>query len=72
MPADLPTLQLRLDSLKAALASSRLSVSYGDKHVTFRSIADIREAIADVEGDIAALSGTSVTRTFNFTTRKGL
>ena len=72
MAATLDQLNTRLDALKAALASGTQSVSYGNYHKQFRSVADLREAIADVESDIAALSGTRVTRTFHFTSRKGL
>ena len=73
MPADLPTLQGRLDALKQNLASGTLSVSYGDYHATFRSTDDLLKAIKDVETDIALLGGSSpVTRTFRFRSRKDL
>ena len=73
MPADLATLQGRLDALKTVLASGTQSVSYGNYHKTFRSIEDVREAIADIESDIAALGGGPVvTRSYRFASRKDL
>lgn len=73
MPADLPTLQARLASLKGILASGRGEVSYAGRTTKYRSIAEIQAAIKDVETDIAALSGTSpVVRTYRFCTGKGL
>ena len=72
MAADLPTLEGRRDALKTALASGTQSVSYGNYHKTFRSVADLREAIADVESDIAALTGQTFVRNYQFTSRKGL
>lgn len=72
MPADLPTLQGRLDALKLAIANGRSEVSYAGRTTKYRSIIEIQAAIKDVEGDIAALSGTKVTRTYRFHSTKGL
>ena len=72
MPADLPTLQGRLDALKLGLANGRQEVSYAGRTTRYRSIAEIQAAIKDVESDIAALTGTKVTRTYRFYTGKGL
>lgn len=72
MAADLTTLQTRLDALKGALASGTQSVSYGNYHKQFRSVAEIQQAIKDVESDIADLGGNRPVRTFKFCTQKGL
>jgi hypothetical protein len=72
MPADLATLQARLDALKLGLANSRQEVSYAGRVTRYRSIAEIQAAIKSVETDIAALNGTAITRTFRFCTSKGL
>lgn len=72
MPADLPTLQGRLDGLKASIANGRLEVSYAGRTTRYRSIAEIQAAIKDVETDIAALSGSHIRRTYRFHTGKGL
>ena len=57
----------------AALASGAQSISYGDYHKTFRSVDEIREALADVEGDLAALGcGRRFARAYRFTSHKDL
>jgi hypothetical protein len=69
----LQTLIARRDQLKEALASGTQAVSYGDYHKTFRSVDEIREAIADVEQDIQlAGGGPRVRRSYAFTTQKDL
>lgn len=71
--AYLDTLIERRHRLKEALASGTQSISYGDYHKTFRSVDELREAIADVEQDIQlAGGGPRVRRTYAFTTRKEL
>lgn len=73
MPADLPTLQGRLDGLKLALANGSKQVSYNNQTVTYRDISEIQAAIKDVETDIALLNGgTKVTRTYRFYNCKDL
>jgi hypothetical protein len=72
MPADLPTLQGRLDALKLAIANGRQSVSYAGRTTVYRSVADLQAAIKDVESDMAALNGTSVLRTYRFHSHKDL
>lgn len=72
MPADLPTLQGRLDALKTALASGRAEVSYAGRMVRYRSMVELKDAIKDVETDIALLSGSKITRTFRFCSDKDL
>jgi hypothetical protein len=72
MPADLPTLQARLDALKTTLGSGRLEVSYAGRLTRYRSVVELKAAIKDVETDIAALSGGRVLRTYNFSSCKDL
>jgi hypothetical protein len=72
MPADLPTLQGRLDGLKLALTNGRKEVSYAGRTTIYRDISEIQAAIKSVETDIATLTGTRVTRTHRFYTCKGL
>ena len=72
MPADLPTLQGRLDALKLAIANGRSEVSYAGRTTKYRSIAEIQAAIKNVETDIAALNGTKILRTYRFHSHKGL
>ena len=72
MPADLPTLQGRLDALKSALTNGRSEVSYAGRTTKYRSIVELQAAIKDVETDIAALNGTTIRRTYRFFSHKGL
>jgi hypothetical protein len=72
MAADLTTLQCRREALKRAIGTGAHSVSVGEYHHTFRSVAEIQAAIKDVESDIADLNGTAITRTYRFRTEKGL
>lgn len=59
--------------LKDALWSGTQSVSYGNYHKTFRTVDEIREAIADVESDIAVHGGgPRVRRTYPLTSQKDL
>lgn len=72
MPADLATLQARLDALKTTLGSGRLEVSYNGRMTRYRSMVELQAAIKDVETDIASLSGTKVLRTYRFSSSKDL
>lgn len=72
MPADLPTLQARLDALKTTLGNGRLEVSYAGRTTRYRSVPELKAAIKDVETDIAALTGGSVLRTYRFYNGKDL
>lgn len=72
MAADLPTLQARLDALKSALATGEKSVSYDNRRVDYRDIAEIQKAIAAVEKDIFDLGGSGIVRQYRFTSDKGL
>ena len=72
MPADLPTLQGRLDALKSALTNGKSEISYAGRSSKFRSIAELQAAIKDVETDIAALNATTIRRTYRFFSHKGL
>jgi hypothetical protein len=65
-------LQTRLEALKRALASGRKSVSYGDTRVEYRSIDELKAAIADVETDLAGLQGKGVIRGYRISSCKGL
>lgn len=72
MPADLPTLQGRLDALKKAIANGTHQITYAGRTTIYRSVAELKDAIKTVEGDIAALTGAKVTRTHRFYSSKGL
>jgi len=58
------------DALRAALASGERRVSYDGKSVEFRSIAELKEALAEVEAALAQADGKRV-RQIRVTTSKG-
>ncbi len=66
----MPYTQTQADALREALASGVLTVQYGDKRVTYRSVGELREALAEVETALARDAGTRV-RQIRVTTRKG-
>ncbi len=52
--------QTDLDALKTALATGYLNVRFSDgRSVTYRSVRELREAMAIVQADIDETAGTS-------------
>ena len=49
--------QTQLDALEAALASGALTVEYDGRRVTYRSVAELKEAIAEVRTALDAAAG---------------
>ena len=62
--------QAHLDALAAALAKGEKRVTFGDKTVEYRSVAELQVAIRTVEAEIARGSATSK-RQIRVTTGKG-
>jgi hypothetical protein len=60
----------QLDALKKALATGERRVSFGDKTVEYRSIAELQAAIRMVEAAIARSNGAPK-RQIRVTTAKG-
>jgi thiamine monophosphate synthase len=58
------------DVLRDALASGVLTVQYADKRITYRSVRELREALAVVEAALAGAAGARV-RQIRVTTSKG-
>ena len=58
------------DALRQALASGERRVSYDGKSVEFRSISELKEALAEVEAALAQAEGKRV-RQIRVTTAKG-
>lgn len=69
--ADLATLQQQLDTLRAARARGVQSLTAGAETVTFKTDAQMAEAIADLEQRIAAQAGNPV-RIVRFACGKGV
>lgn len=62
--------QTQLNALKKALATGERRVSFGDKTVEYRSVAELQTAIRTVEAGIARGNGVSK-RQIRVTTTKG-
>ena len=51
--------QTQLDALRAAYASGAMRVSYDGREVTYRSMKEIRQAIAEVERGLGLRAAAS-------------
>lgn len=60
------------DALRMAIASGVLSLSYDGKTVTYRSLADLKAALAEVEQGLAKDSGKPQTRQIKIYAEKDL
>jgi predicted GTPase len=61
-----------LQALREALASGEHRVTYDGKSVEYRSVVDLKTAIAEVESQIARAAGRRKSRQIRITTSKGL
>ncbi|MFM2240414.1 MAG: hypothetical protein RJA69_1788 [Pseudomonadota bacterium] len=61
-----------LKALREALASGEHRVTYEGKSIEYRSVADLKAAIAEVEAAIARESGAPKSRQIRVTTSKAL
>ncbi|GLS45143.1 phage head-tail joining protein [Methylobacterium brachythecii] len=56
--------QKQVDSLKQAIGSGALTVDYPERgRITYRSLAEMRQILIDMERDIAGAAGGGRTRT---------
>jgi hypothetical protein len=63
--------QAQLDAVEAAIASGELTVRFGDRTVTYRSMDELLQARGVIKDSMAAESGTATDR-FSFAqTSKG-
>jgi hypothetical protein len=63
--------QQQLDAIEAAIASGELTVRFGDRTVTYRSMEELLQARAVIKDALAAESGAATDR-FSFAqTSKG-
>ena len=69
--ATVAELQERLEELRRDLVEKAREVESGEKRIVYRSTAEIQAAIADVERQLAAATGTRI-HTVRFSTSKGL
>ena len=61
-----------LQALREALASGEHRVTYDGKSVEYRSVVDLKAAIAEVESQIARAAGRHKSRQIRISTSKGL
>ena len=61
-----------LQALREALASGEHRVTYDGKSIEYRSVADLKDAIAEVEATIARESGAPKSRQIRITPGKAL
>ena len=61
-----------LQALREALASGEHRVTYEGKSIEYRSVADLKAAIAEVEAKLAREAGTRQSRHIRVTTHKAL
>lgn len=57
--------QAQLDAIESAIASGELTVRFGDRTVTYRSMEELLQARAVIKESLAAASGTARDR-FSF------
>ena len=65
-------LRARREALVAARSSGVARVSYDGRTVEYRSLAEIDQAIHELDRDIAAAEGRRIVRQVRVTTAKGL
>lgn len=71
MPDQVQTMKAQLLALKNAARSGALNVKHGDKSVTYRSMSEIKDAIADLEDEIADAEGRRRKRITYIDARRG-
>ncbi len=59
--------QAHLDALQEALASGELRVRFADREVTYRSIEELKSAIATVQAALEAAAGAQIRRHLVYT-----
>jgi hypothetical protein len=70
--ATIAELRTRREALVAARSSGVARVSYDGKSVEYRSLAEIDQAIHEIDRDIAAAEGRRIVRQVRVVTTKGL
>lgn len=54
----MPWLQADVDALKVSIAKGEKSVSFGDRRVDYRSLDEMRQALAMIQAEVNAAAGT--------------
>jgi len=61
----------QLQALRDALANSVRRVRFGDREIEYRTIDELKQAIATAEADVAKSGGARVVRQIRVETQKG-
>ena len=56
--------QAQIDAAKNALASGKLSVRFGDRSITYRSVNELRQAISLMEAELNSATRTKVVKAY--------
>jgi hypothetical protein len=60
------------EALERALAKGERRVTFGDKTVEYRSVEELREALREIDAQLARTQGRPQVRQIRITTDKGL
>jgi len=61
----------QLQALRDALANGVRRVKFGDREIEYRTVDELKQAIAAAEADVARNSGVPMTRQIRISTGKG-
>jgi hypothetical protein len=61
----------QLQALRDALANGVRRVRFGDREIDYRTVEELKQAIAAAEADVAKNSGTPTVRQIRVSTEKG-
>ncbi|MBS1877853.1 MAG: hypothetical protein JSU00_31960 [Acidobacteria bacterium] len=61
----------QLQALRDALANGVRRVKFGDREIEYRTVDELKQAIAAAEADVAKNSGTPMIRQIRISTEKG-
>ena len=67
----MPYTEQQLQALKDALANGARRVRFGDREIEYRSVDELKAAIAAAEAELAKTSGTPTARQIRISTTKG-
>ncbi len=67
----MPWTQAQLDAIESAIASGELTVHFGDRTVTYRSMDDLVKARSMIKDELATQSGNAGDRSSLVKTSKG-
>jgi hypothetical protein len=67
----MPYTEQQLQALRDALASGVRRVRFADREMEFRDVAELKQAIATAEAEIAKAAGAPVVRQIRISTEKG-